>query len=90
VSRFLKYVYPLDDAHRLVLGDFNPGVQPRGTPISAELVRGGNVDITVIWRDASGRVVSSSWSQSSGWDLPNPPNDGNRLLDAPTRSVDRT
>ena len=48
------------------------------------------MDITVIWRNASGRVAGSSWSQSSGWDLPNRPNDGNRLLDAPTRSVYRT
>ena len=86
----MKYAHPLDDAHRLVLGDFNPGVQVRGTPISAELVRGGNVDITVIWRDASGRVASSSWSRSSGWDPPNRTNDRNRLLDAPTRSVYRT
>jgi hypothetical protein len=33
----------------------------------------------VMWRDAHGRVVSGSWSTSSGWDLPDRPNDGNQL-----------
>ncbi|KIM36576.1 hypothetical protein M413DRAFT_424693 [Hebeloma cylindrosporum] len=55
-----------------VLGDFNPGVQPRGTLISAEVIRGGDRDINVIWRDALGRAVASSWSESSGWDSPSP------------------
>ena len=53
-----------------ISGDFNPGVQPRGTSISAEVA--GDVDINVIWRDARGRAVTSSWSKSSGWDLPSP------------------
>ena len=60
--------------HRIniVLDDFNPGeVQPRGTPITAEAVRGGGVDVNVTWRDAQGRAVSSSWSKLSGWSLPN-------------------
>jgi hypothetical protein len=63
--------------------DFNPGVQPRGTPISAEAVHGGDVEINVMWRDAHGRAVSSSWSKSSGWDLPNCPNDRTELLGGP-------
>jgi len=54
----------------LVLGGFTPGVQPQGTPITAEVVQGGDVDINVTWRDARGRVASGSWSKSSGWDLP--------------------
>jgi hypothetical protein len=54
----------------LILGGFNPGVQPRGTPITAEVVQGSDVDINVTWRDALGRVASASWSESSGWDLP--------------------
>jgi hypothetical protein len=61
-----------------VLGSFNPGIQPRGTPITAETVDDGDVDINVMWRDAHGRAVSSSWSISSGWDLPN---DEGKLLD---------
>ncbi|KAF8801587.1 hypothetical protein BYT27DRAFT_7198157 [Phlegmacium glaucopus] len=79
--RLREYVYdPSADSY--YIGDFNPGVQPRGTPISAELVRGGNVDITVMWRDADGRAASSSWSKSSGWDLPpNLTNDGSQVLD---------
>jgi hypothetical protein len=40
-----------------------------------------------MWRDAHGRVVSSSWSKSLGWDLPNYPNDGNELLGRSARSV---
>jgi len=55
-----------------IVGEFNPGVQPRGTPITAEVVNGGGVDINVTWRDEEGRVVSRSWSNSSGWDMPNP------------------
>jgi hypothetical protein len=48
-------------------------VQPRGTPITAEVTYGGGlgVDINVTWRDSQGRVASSGWSKSSGWDLPN-------------------
>jgi len=75
-------------ASRWVYGDFNPGVQPSGTPISAEVVRGGNVDITVVWRDAYGRAASSSWSKSSGWNLPNRPNDGSQLLYKPASPSD--
>ena len=54
-----------------ILGDFNPGVQPRGTHITAEVVHGGDVDITVSWRDKQGHIVSSSRSKTRGWDLPN-------------------
>jgi len=78
---------PIDDTHQIVLGDFSPGVQPRGTPISAEVVHGGNVDINVTWRDSHGSAMSSSWSTSSGWDVPNGPSDGNQLLHGPARSV---
>jgi hypothetical protein len=62
------------------LGDFKPGVQRRGTPITAEVVQDGDVDINVTWRDARGRVASASWSKSSGWDLPDP-NSGREQLD---------
>jgi hypothetical protein len=55
---------------RWVLGDFKPGVQPRGTPITAEVAPGGGGEILVTWRAADGRAVSSNWSKSSGWDLP--------------------
>jgi len=61
-----------------IAGNFNPGVQPRGTPITAEVVQGGDVDLNVTWRDARGRVASASWSKASGWDLPNP-NSARRL-----------
>ena len=60
-------------------GDFDPGIQPRGTLITAEVVHSGDVDINVTWRDGGGRVVSGSWCKSSGWDVPNP--NGGRLLD---------
>ena len=72
------------------LGDFNPGIQSRGTPISAEVVHGGDVEINVMWRDARGGTVSSSWSTSSGWDQAKGPNDGGQLLAGPSRSVDIT
>ena len=60
------------NGHPSHLGDFNPGVQRRGTPITMEVVQDGDVDINVMWRDARGRVASVSWSKSSGWDLPDP------------------
>jgi len=63
-------IYPLTGTHPN-LGSFNPGVQPRGTPITAEVIHGKDVDINVTWRDSRGRVASSSWSKLSGWDLPN-------------------
>jgi len=69
VSRLLNYIYPWVSTNH-ILGSFNPGVQPRGTPITAEVVHGGDVDINVMWRDARGRTVTGSWSKSSGWDLP--------------------
>jgi hypothetical protein len=75
VGRFLNYVYPWTDSNPLS-GDFNSGVQPRGTSISAEVIHGGDVDINVIWRDARGRAVTSSWSKSSGWDLTSPNDSG--------------
>jgi len=65
---------------RRILGDFYTSVQPRGTPITAEVVRGGTVGINVTWRDEEGRVASRSWSKSSGWDLPNT-NGGGATLD---------
>jgi len=66
-------------AHK-ISGDFYTSVQPRGTPITAEVVHGGSVDINVTWRDEEGRVASKSWSKSSGWDLPNT-NGGGATLD---------
>jgi len=55
-------------------------MQLRGTPITAEVVQGGDVDINVTWRDARGRFASGSWSKSSGWDLQNA-NSGREQLD---------
>jgi len=63
---------PSMSVHPSDLGGFNPGVQRRGTPIMAEVVQDGDVDINVTWRDARGCVASGSWSKSSGWHLPNP------------------
>lgn len=68
VSSVLIYVHPRTDGDQ-ISGDFNPGVQLRGTPITAEVVHGGHVDINVMWRDVQGHVVSSSWSKKWGWDL---------------------
>jgi hypothetical protein len=84
---FLKFTSRRHHTHRTALGDFNPGVQPSGTPISVEVVRGGDVELNVMWRDPHGRVVSSSWSKSSGWDLPDRPNDTIELLNGSARSV---
>jgi len=53
-----------------ILGTFNAGMQPRGTPITAEVVHGIDVVVNVTWRNAQGRVMTSSWSKTSGWDLP--------------------
>ena len=70
VSRFLNYVYPWTSTYS-ILGGFNPGVQLQGTPITAEIVQGSDVDINMAWRDAQGCFASASWSKSLGWDLPN-------------------
>jgi len=84
--RFLRCVQFINHPPNCI-GDFNPGVQPRGTPIFAEAVRGGDVEMNVIWRDAHGRAVSGSWSKLSGWDLSNRPMNGTEILDKPARSV---
>ena len=77
-AEFLNYIYlsMTRRTHR-ILGDFNPRVQPRGI-VTAEVVHGGSVSINVIWRDAQGRAVTSSWSKSLGWYLPNPNRDYGR------------
>ncbi|KIM47250.1 hypothetical protein M413DRAFT_7795 [Hebeloma cylindrosporum] len=66
-----RYFDHLGSLGQWVLGGFNPGVQLRGTPITAEVVHGGGVDINVMWRDPQGRPVTSSWSKFWGWDLLN-------------------
>jgi NADPH-dependent 7-cyano-7-deazaguanine reductase QueF len=68
VRNFHELYLSMNRCTHRILGDFNPGVQPRGTPITAEVVDGGDVNINVIWRDAQGRAVTSSWSKSLGWD----------------------
>ena len=75
----LDYIYLLLRTHH-TSGDFNPGVQLRGTPITVEVVHGGIMDINVMWRDAQGCVRVGRWFRSSGWDLENP-NDGRAHLD---------
>jgi len=72
-----------------VSGDFNPGVQLRGTPIFAEAVHGGDVQLNVMWRDAHGRAMSGSWSTLSGWDLSNRPINGTEIIDGPASPRDR-
>jgi len=71
VSKVSHFYLSMNQYTHRILGFFNPGVQPRGTPITAELIHGGGVDINVTWRDEAGRVASRSWCKSSGWDLPN-------------------
>jgi len=75
----LDHIYLLLRTHR-TSGDFNPGVQLCGTPITAQVVHGGIMKINVMWIDAQGCVIVGSWSKSSGWDLANP-NSGKALLD---------
>jgi len=69
VSRFRNYIYLRTDEDH-ILGGFEPGRQPSRTPITADVVYGGQVDINVTWRDAQGCAMSGSWSKASGWDLP--------------------
>ena len=66
VSGFSIYVDARTDSDQIT-GDFNPGVQPRATPITAEVVQGGDMDINVMWRGVQGHVVSVSWSKTWGW-----------------------
>jgi len=70
VSGFPICVDACTDGDR-ISGDFNPGVQSRGTPITAEVVQGGYMDINVMWRGVQGHVVSVSWSKTWGWGLSN-------------------
>ena len=71
VSKVSHFYLSMNRRTHRILGLFNTGVQPMGTPITAELVQGGGVDINVTWRDEEGRVAGKGWCKSSGWDLPN-------------------
>jgi hypothetical protein len=52
-----------------LIGAFNPGPQPCGTPIFAEVANIGYPAIQVSWKNASGRFVSSLCDQNSQWHL---------------------
>ncbi|KIM47268.1 hypothetical protein M413DRAFT_440729 [Hebeloma cylindrosporum] len=77
---YLRERYYIPNATHWPFGDFHPGVQPRGTPITAEVVLGGDVYLNVMWRNSQGRAVVSSWSAASGWEMPNS-NGGGTTLD---------
>jgi len=53
-----------------IKGTFNPGPQPRGTPIFAEVSHVGYSEIQVLWKNANGRFVSSRCDKHSQWDTP--------------------
>jgi len=42
------------------------GVQPRGTPITAEPVYGNELRLNVTWADEQGNIISASLSDLSG------------------------
>ena len=53
-----------------LIGTFNPGAQPHGTPIVAEVTHIGYPAIQVSWKNGSGRFVNSRCDQQSRWDTP--------------------
>jgi len=57
-----------------IAGFLDSGIQPRGTPITAETVHGSSeFYLNVTWRDERGRVLSASLSHLFGlrWHLSN-------------------
>ena len=55
-----------------IAGFLDSGIQPRGTPITAEKVYGNELLLNVTWRDEQGRIISASFSGlHSRWYLSN-------------------
>ena len=52
-----------------IAGFLDSGIQPRGTPITAETVHGSEFRLNVAWRDERGRILSATLSRLSGWRL---------------------
>ena len=53
-----------------LIGAFNSGPQPCGTPIVAEVAHIGYPAIQVLWKNTNGQFMSSHCDQNSQWDLP--------------------
>jgi hypothetical protein len=49
-----------------VAGFLDSGIQPRGTPITAEPVYGNELLLNVAWIDEQGGILSASLSDSDG------------------------
>jgi len=49
-----------------IAGFLDSGIQPHGTPITAEPVYGSELLLNVTWIDEQGRIISASLSDLSG------------------------
>lgn len=50
-----------------IAGLLDSGIQPLGTPITAETVYGSDIYLNVGWRDEQGRILSASLYALNGW-----------------------
>jgi len=53
-------------------GEFNPGKQPRGTPIIAEVTDDAAFQINVLWKNVRNQFSTNSWGpgKNSSWSTP--------------------
>jgi len=53
----------------VIVGDFNPGKQPHGTPIIAEVTDNAAFQINVLWKNERNQFSTSSWGpgKNSSW-----------------------
>jgi hypothetical protein len=61
---------PYSQLIKFLIGAFNPGSQPRGTPIIAEVSTIGYPAIQIMWKNVNGRFVSSCCDEYSRWNTP--------------------
>lgn len=64
-------------------GAFNPGIQPRGTPIISDVSEDPALQVNVLWKNARNQFSTSSWGpgRNSSWSTPSAELDKRAFLD---------
>jgi len=58
----------------VIIGFFNPGPQPRGTPIIADVTDDPVLQVNVLWKNARNLFATSTWGpgRNSSWSTGTP------------------
>ena len=68
---------------QVIIGVFNPGPQPSGTPIIADVTEDPALQINVLWKNSRNQFSASSWGpgKNSSWSTPSAESDRRAFLD---------